>query len=121
MTFLTGCFDIAAADLQSKQDKLDSLAKEITATGRKAVAVPTDVTKEGEVMKLIELTVQELGGVDAVRLSLSSCLPMPQSERLVPADGCECWDREVPQTLGKYEVTVRSCGSYDTYYLCSVD
>ena len=113
-------FGIAAADLHSKQDKLDSLVKEITTNGRKAVAIPTDVTKEEEVMKLIELTVQELGGVDVVRLSLSSCLPTPQSERLVPVDGCECWDCEVPQTLGKYEVTVRSCRNHDTYNLCSI-
>lgn len=59
-------FDIALADLSSKQESLDSAAEEIKSRGRKVIIVPTDVSKEQEVVNLIDQTVKELGGVDVV-------------------------------------------------------
>ncbi len=43
---------------------LDTLAEEIRSEGGKAIAVPTDVTKEGEVERLVRRTLAELGPVD---------------------------------------------------------
>ena len=65
-------FDLALADLATQQDKLDGLVNEILSKGRKAISVQTDVTKEQDVMFLIERTVHELGGVDVVSNSASS-------------------------------------------------
>ncbi|THH27601.1 hypothetical protein EUX98_g6587 [Antrodiella citrinella] len=59
-------FDIALGDLPSQQAKLGTVIEEITAKGRKAIIVHTDVTKESDVEQLIEQTVQRLGGVDVM-------------------------------------------------------
>jgi 2-deoxy-D-gluconate 3-dehydrogenase len=45
-------------------EDLDRAAKEIEAEGRRALAVPTDVTDPGQVETLVERTVDELGGID---------------------------------------------------------
>jgi len=54
------------ADLSSQQEKLNAIADEIKGKGRKAIVVPTDVTKESEIVNLIEQTVEQLGGVDVM-------------------------------------------------------
>lgn len=64
-------FNIALADLPSKQELLDSAAEAIISKGRKVVVVPTDVSDEQQVVKLIDATAQELGGVDVVSPSCS--------------------------------------------------
>ena len=43
---------------------LETLAKEIDALGRKALAVPTDVTDRAALQQLVDRTVEELGGLD---------------------------------------------------------
>ncbi|TCD65278.1 hypothetical protein EIP91_002840 [Steccherinum ochraceum] len=59
-------FDIAIADLPSKQEQLDQTVNEILRKGCKVIAVPTDVSKEHDVMFLIQRTVRELGGIDVM-------------------------------------------------------
>lgn len=56
--------DVAVA-ARSEGD-LETLAKEIDALGRRALVVPTDVTKREDVESLIERTVAELGGLDVL-------------------------------------------------------
>jgi 2-deoxy-D-gluconate 3-dehydrogenase len=45
---------------------LDQTADAVRALGRKAIAVPTDVTVAAEVERLVERTVGELGGLDVL-------------------------------------------------------
>jgi NAD(P)-dependent dehydrogenase (short-subunit alcohol dehydrogenase family) len=45
-------------------EELEGAAKEIKAEGRRALAVPTDVTDADQVEALIRTTVEELGGID---------------------------------------------------------
>ncbi|MDQ3952196.1 MAG: SDR family oxidoreductase [Actinomycetota bacterium] len=45
---------------------LETLAKEIDSLGRRALVVPTDVTKREDIENLIDRTVAELGGIDAL-------------------------------------------------------
>jgi NADP-dependent 3-hydroxy acid dehydrogenase YdfG len=55
---------VAVALAGRREDRLEALAKEIENAGGKAIAAPTDVTKEDEAQALIERTNSELGGVD---------------------------------------------------------
>jgi 2-deoxy-D-gluconate 3-dehydrogenase len=59
-------FARAGADLalaaRSEAD-LDSLAKEIAGLGRRAIVIPTDVTKREDIERLMARTVDELGGL----------------------------------------------------------
>ena len=59
-------FDIALNDLPSKSDSLADAVRTIKALGRRAISVPGDVTKEEEVVKMIDETVRVLGGLDVV-------------------------------------------------------
>ena len=56
--------DVALA-ARSEGD-LETLAKEIDSIGRKALVVPTDVTKRESIENLIQATVAEFGGVDVL-------------------------------------------------------
>lgn len=47
-------------------NRLDTVAKEITATGRRAVAVSTDITEEDQVANLVETTLAEYGRADVL-------------------------------------------------------
>ena len=56
--------DVAVA-ARSESD-LETLAKEIDALGRKAVAITADVTKREDIEAMIDRTVSELGGLDVL-------------------------------------------------------
>lgn len=58
--------DIVLNDISSKIAKLEEVAKEIQAKGRKCIAVLGDVSVEIDVKNLVEKAVNELGGVDCV-------------------------------------------------------
>lgn len=67
-TLARRCAD-AGADLvlaARSVDRLDDLAKEITATGRRALAVGTDITDDDQVQNLVAATVSEFGKVDVL-------------------------------------------------------
>ncbi|TCD65276.1 hypothetical protein EIP91_002838 [Steccherinum ochraceum] len=59
-------FNVVVSDLETQKDKLDAVAAEIRTKGRRAVVVPTNVLHEEEVAKLVEKTVEELGGLDVM-------------------------------------------------------
>lgn len=54
--------DVAIAARSSK--KLEEATGEVRRLGRKAVAIPTDVTKSSQVQKMVEQAVAELGKID---------------------------------------------------------
>lgn len=62
-------FDIAVNDLPSQQSALDSLVEEINAKGRKAFAVPADVSQEEQVKEMVESAVKNLGGLNVVSIA----------------------------------------------------
>lgn len=59
-------FDIALNDLPSQMPALETLHKEITATGRRSYIHIADVSKETEVKDMVDSTVKMLGGLDVV-------------------------------------------------------
>ncbi len=61
--------DIAVNDIPAKASQIQQVVEEIRATGRKAIAVPADITSEEQVKNMVETTARELGSVDIVRLN----------------------------------------------------
>lgn len=58
--------DICVDDVASKTHLLKEVVAEIQQLGRKAIALPYDVTKEQEVKEMVEKTVAELGRLDVM-------------------------------------------------------
>lgn len=56
--------DVACA-ARSEAD-LETLVKEIDALGRRAISVPTDVTKREEIQRMVDRTIEELGGLNVL-------------------------------------------------------
>ena len=67
-------FDIALADLSSQMSALDALHREISTSGRRAYIHTADVSQESEVKKMVNDTIQTLGGLHVVGLQTSSIL-----------------------------------------------
>lgn len=59
-------FDICVDDVASKIHLSKEVVAEIQQLGRKAIALPYDVTKEQEVKEMVEKTVAELGRLDVM-------------------------------------------------------
>lgn len=59
-------FDVAINDIPTKRKELDTVTEEVRKKGRRAIAVPGDVSSESDVVALVETTVHELGGVDVM-------------------------------------------------------
>lgn len=68
-------FAVVVSDLGTKQDKMDALVEEVKSKGGRAVAIPTDVTKEADIINLVDKTVEEFGGLDVVRIRLPGYSP----------------------------------------------
>jgi NAD(P)-dependent dehydrogenase (short-subunit alcohol dehydrogenase family) len=64
-------FNIAINDLPREKDKLDTLAEAIIQKGKKAIVIVGDVTEEANVIKMVDDVVEQLGGLDVVRLGPS--------------------------------------------------
>jgi meso-butanediol dehydrogenase / (S,S)-butanediol dehydrogenase / diacetyl reductase len=60
--------DIALNDIITKEDELKSLSIDITAKGRRSSVVTADVSSEVEVEAMIKKAVDDLGGLDVVRM-----------------------------------------------------
>ena len=73
-----------------REDRIKSLAHELTARGAKALAVPTDVTRRDDVQKLVEAAVEAHGRVD-VMINNAGLMPQAPLERLDVGD----WDRMI--------------------------
>ena len=75
-------------------DRIKSLAEDITRTGGKALAVPTDVTQVDQVKRLVEQAVQTYGRID-VMINNAGLMPHSPLERLKIED----WDRMIDVNL----------------------
>ena len=61
-------FDVAVNDLPGTPE-LDEVIETIVNKGRRAIAIPGDVSDESAVIDMIQSTVQTLGSLDVVRFS----------------------------------------------------
>lgn len=59
-------FDVVINDLQSQDNKLKEVEKEIQALNRQCVIAMADVSKEDEVKAMVEQAISHLGGLDVV-------------------------------------------------------
>ncbi|KZP28719.1 NAD-binding protein [Athelia psychrophila] len=82
-------FDVAVNDIPAKQPALDTLVEEIKAKGRKAFAVPADVSQEDQVRGMVESAVKNLGGLDVMVANAGICY----STGSVIETSAEEWDR----------------------------
>ena len=60
-------FDVALNDLPNSLEQLKEVADLASQSGGNTVLVPGDVSSEADVEKMVNDSVQHLGGVDAVR------------------------------------------------------
>jgi NADP-dependent 3-hydroxy acid dehydrogenase YdfG len=63
-----------------RQDRIQSLASELTGAGGKAIAVTTDVTDRAQVQKLVDAAAQTYGRVD-VMINNAGLMPQAPLER----------------------------------------
>ena len=56
--------DVAVTDINLKDGRLQSVADEIEAMGRRSLAIQTDISKKSEVDSLVAEVVENLGGID---------------------------------------------------------
>ncbi len=75
-------------------DRIQSLAKELTGRGGKALAVVTDVTQHDQVKRLVDAAVQTYGRID-VMLNNAGLMPHSPLERLKIDD----WNRTIDVNL----------------------
>src|SRR5437762_1684148 len=71
-------------------DRIQSLADELTGSGGKALAIPTDVTHYDQVKRLVDAAVQTYGRVD-VMINNAGLMPHSPLERLKIDD----WNRTI--------------------------
>ncbi len=58
--------DVVLAAVESERETLEALAAEARSKGVRALAVPTDVTKRGDIDRLVATTIAEFGTVDVL-------------------------------------------------------
>ncbi|OJT12239.1 L-2,3-butanediol dehydrogenase [Trametes pubescens] len=66
LRFARDGFNLTLVDLPEKQEQLDAVVKAVEALGRRATAVFGDASLEADVVKYVEKTVQQFGGVDVM-------------------------------------------------------
>jgi NADP-dependent 3-hydroxy acid dehydrogenase YdfG len=77
-----------------RQDRIQALAKELTGSGSKAVAVTMDVTDRQQVQKLVDTAVESFGRVD-VMINNAGLMPQALLERLQVDE----WERMIDVNL----------------------
>jgi 2-deoxy-D-gluconate 3-dehydrogenase len=97
--------DVALA--ARSKDQLDVVAGEIERRGRRAIAVPTDVTDAAAVQGLVDATVSELGGLD-VLVNNSGII---DSSPLLEQDP-EIWDRVMDTNVRGTYLATRAAGAH---------
>ena len=59
-------YDVSLNDVPAKKAELEMVAEFVRREGRKPITIFGDVSKEEDVQKLVQQTVDELGGLDVV-------------------------------------------------------
>ncbi|KAJ7489113.1 NAD(P)-binding protein [Mycena latifolia] len=59
-------FDVAVNDVSPNSEKLETLVAEIQKKGRASVKCVADVSQDGQVRDMVEMVVQQLGGLDVM-------------------------------------------------------
>ncbi|EJD06799.1 NAD-binding protein [Fomitiporia mediterranea MF3/22] len=59
--------DVAVNDIAAKQKEIDAVVEEIRKKGRRAIAIPGDVSSEADVISMVETAIRELGSIDIAR------------------------------------------------------
>ena len=77
-----------------RSDRIESLAREITEAGGKAIAMVTDVTKREDVRNLVDTAVQTYGRID-VLINNAGVMPLSPLDRLKVDE----WDRMIDVNL----------------------
>ena len=77
-----------------RQDRIQALARELTAGGGKAIAVTTDVTDRTQVQRLVDAAVEAFGRID-VMINNAGLMPQSLLERL----RIDEWDRTIDVNL----------------------
>ena len=75
-------------------DRIDALARELTANGQPALAVQTDVTDRLQVQRLVDAAIARFGRID-VMINNAGLMPHSPLERLKTDD----WDRMIDVNL----------------------
>jgi NADP-dependent 3-hydroxy acid dehydrogenase YdfG len=73
-----------------RNDRIQSLAKELAAGGRQAFAIPTDVTRREQVQELVDAGIRAYGRID-VMINNAGLMPQALLERLRVDE----WDRMI--------------------------
>src|SRR5262245_31812301 len=63
-----------------KVERLEGVAEDIRSTGRRCIAVPTDVRLEEDIQRLVDTTLDELGRVDIVVNNAGGSYLFPMEE-----------------------------------------
>ena len=63
-------FDVAVLDVKGKEDQLEAVARQISATGRRSLWLVCDVSSESAVSQAVDDVVAAFGGLDVVRRAI---------------------------------------------------
>lgn len=77
-----------------RAERIEAIAADITQAGGTAVAVPTDVTRRGDLTRLVDTAVQTFGRID-VLINNAGVMPLSPMERLKVDE----WDRMIDVNL----------------------
>ncbi|KAI0945020.1 hypothetical protein AcV7_001666 [Taiwanofungus camphoratus] len=80
--------DVAVNDIGSKSDQLQQIVAQIQAKGRRALAVPADVSRDVDVQAMVAKVVEELGGLDVMVANAGIVLYQSLADTQL-----EVWDR----------------------------
>ncbi|KZT70393.1 NAD(P)-binding protein [Daedalea quercina L-15889] len=98
--------DVAVNDIPSKQAQLEEVVSQIKAKGRRAIAVPGDVSVEEDVRSMIDKVAAELGGLDVLVANAGLLLV-----KAVQDIDAEEWDRvmavNIRGTMLQYKYAAR--------------
>ena len=88
--------NVALNDLPSKLSELEAVVVQIkTTTGKQAIAVLGDVSREEEVQSMIASTVERLGGLDVASRHCRLHIEMLLTVSLCAVDGRKRWHHRV--------------------------
>jgi len=115
--------DVAVVARSTKE--IDDTAHQVHLLGRKSLAVPADVTKVGDLERMVEKTVQELGKIDILVNNAGIVLIKPvlpdSGQRVIGADaatdlttpmGEDEWRRVIDVNLTALFLVTRAVGAH---------